>query len=30
MNIEELSKYILDYCNKNKLNKIYISGNSGD
>ena len=29
MKIDELSKYIIDYCRKNNLNKIYICGNGG-
>lgn len=29
MKIENLSKYIVDYCKDNSLNKIYICGNGG-
>ena len=29
MNVEELSKYIIEYCKNNKIEKIYICGNSG-
>lgn len=29
MNIEEFVKYIIDYCNDKKINKVYICGNGG-
>lgn len=29
MNLEEFVKYIIDYCNDKKINKLYICGNGG-
>lgn len=29
MNLEEFTKYIVNYCNDKKINKIYICGNGG-